>query len=108
MDEIHTEQVRRFLQQRDQLRIQFLHLLDLRNGSATQNIGMRKIRPCSKVYSIASAKSRSVLFLGNLTLPLTLLQSKGMDRPSFAGTLIKDADKYGLSDRENAWLAAMV
>ena len=45
-------------------------------------------------------------FLGNLTLRLTLLQSKGMDRPSIAGTLIKDADRYGLSDQENAWVAA--
>ena len=57
---------------------------------------------------MASEKSGSVLFLGNLTLPLTLLQSKGMDRPSFVGTLIKDADKYGLSDRENAWLAGLL
>ncbi|KAH9965224.1 cytochrome P450 [Russula dissimulans] len=31
---------------------------------------------------------------------------KGIDRPSIVGTLIKDADKYGLSSRENSWLAA--
>jgi hypothetical protein len=43
-----------------------------------------------------------------LTLRLTLLQSKGMDRPSFVGTLINDAERYGLSDRENSWLAAMM
>ena len=57
---------------------------------------------------MASEKSGSVLFLGNLTLRLTLLQSKGMDRPSFMGTLIKNADKYGLSDRENSWIAAIM
>ncbi|KAH9049791.1 cytochrome P450 [Lactarius deliciosus] len=32
--------------------------------------------------------------------------SRGIDHPSLAGTLIKDADKYGLSDRENSWVAA--
>jgi hypothetical protein len=85
-----------------------LHVLDLRNGSATQSIGTRKIRQCLKAYSMASAKSRSVLFLRNATLWLTLLQSKGIDRPSLVGTLIKDADKYGLSDRENSWLAAIM
>ena len=47
-------------------------------------------------------------FFGKPTLRLTLLQSKGMDRPSFMGTLIKNADKYGLSDRENAWLAGLM
>lgn len=31
---------------------------------------------------------------------------KGIDRPSLVGTLIKDADKYGLSPHENSWLAA--
>ncbi|KAN0132228.1 Cytochrome P450 [Lactarius tabidus] len=35
-------------------------------------------------------------------------QSKGLDRPSLVGTLIKDADKYGLSDRENSWVAAIM
>jgi hypothetical protein len=35
-----------------------------------------------------------------------LAQIKGIDRPSIVGTLIKDADKYGLSPRENSWLAA--
>jgi hypothetical protein len=34
-------------------------------------------------------------------------QSKGIDRPSLVGTLIKDADRYRLSDRESAWVAAM-
>ena len=33
-------------------------------------------------------------------------QSKGIDCPSLAGSLIKDADKYGLSPLENSWLAA--
>jgi hypothetical protein len=37
---------------------------------------------------------------------LTLVQSKGIDRPSLVGSLIKDADRYGLSSRENSWLAA--
>ncbi|KAI0300590.1 cytochrome P450 [Multifurca ochricompacta] len=32
--------------------------------------------------------------------------SKGIDRPSLVATLIKDADRYGLSPRENSWLAA--
>ncbi|KAH8982107.1 cytochrome P450 [Lactarius akahatsu] len=32
--------------------------------------------------------------------------SKGIDRPSLVGTLINDAEKYGLSDRENSWVAA--
>ncbi|KAH9049790.1 cytochrome P450 [Lactarius deliciosus] len=32
--------------------------------------------------------------------------SRGIDRPSFVGTLIKDVDKYRLSDRENSWVAA--
>jgi cytochrome P450 len=35
-------------------------------------------------------------------------QSKGIARPCLAGTLIKDEEKYGLSDRENFWLAAMI
>jgi hypothetical protein len=35
-------------------------------------------------------------------------QSKGLDRPSLVGTLIKDADKYGLSARENSWVAAIM
>jgi hypothetical protein len=39
---------------------------------------------------------------------MLLLQSKGLDRPSLVGTLIKDADKYGLSDRENSWVAAIM
>ncbi|KAH8990412.1 cytochrome P450 [Lactarius hatsudake] len=34
--------------------------------------------------------------------------SKGIDRPSLAGTLIKDAEKYGLSDRESSWVAALM
>ncbi|KAH9035788.1 cytochrome P450 [Lactarius pseudohatsudake] len=34
--------------------------------------------------------------------------SKGIDRPSLVGTLIKDAEKYGLSDRENSWVAAIM
>ena len=38
---------------------------------------------------MASAKSRSVLRLGILTLRLMLLQLKGLDRPSLVGTLIK-------------------
>jgi len=32
--------------------------------------------------------------------------AKGEDRPSFAATLIHDEGRYGLSLRENAWLAA--
>ncbi|KAI0254606.1 cytochrome P450 [Lactifluus subvellereus] len=32
--------------------------------------------------------------------------SKGIDCPSLAGSLIKDADKYDLSPLENSWLAA--
>ncbi|KAH9035792.1 cytochrome P450 [Lactarius pseudohatsudake] len=32
--------------------------------------------------------------------------SRGIDRPSLVGSLIKDADKYGLSDRESSWVAA--
>ncbi|KAH9035787.1 cytochrome P450 [Lactarius pseudohatsudake] len=31
--------------------------------------------------------------------------SRGIDRSSLVGSLIKDADKYGLSDRENSWVA---
>ncbi|KAI9435080.1 cytochrome P450 [Lactarius indigo] len=34
--------------------------------------------------------------------------SKGIDRPSLVATLIKDTDKYGLSDRENAWIGAIM
>ncbi|KAH9049792.1 cytochrome P450 [Lactarius deliciosus] len=34
--------------------------------------------------------------------------SRGIDRPSLVGTLIKDAEKYGLSDRENSWIAAIM
>ncbi|KAI9435069.1 cytochrome P450 [Lactarius indigo] len=34
--------------------------------------------------------------------------SKGIDRPSLVGTLIKGAEKYGLSDRENSWIAAVM
>ncbi|KAI9435067.1 cytochrome P450 [Lactarius indigo] len=30
------------------------------------------------------------------------------DRPSLVGNLIKDAEKYGLSDRENSWVAAIM
>ncbi|KAI9439111.1 cytochrome P450 [Lactarius indigo] len=33
--------------------------------------------------------------------------SKGIDRPSLVRTWIKDADRYGLSERETAWLAGM-
>ncbi|KAN0132230.1 Cytochrome P450 [Lactarius tabidus] len=33
--------------------------------------------------------------------------SKDIDRPSLVGTLIKDASRYTLSDRESAWVAAM-
>ena len=32
-------------------------------------------------------------------------QAKGIDRPSFGATLIKNRDKYHLSEREQAWLA---
>ncbi|KAH9015899.1 cytochrome P450 [Lactarius hengduanensis] len=32
---------------------------------------------------------------------------KGIDSPSLVGTWIKDADRYGLSEREGAWLAGM-
>ncbi|KAI9439108.1 cytochrome P450 [Lactarius indigo] len=32
---------------------------------------------------------------------------KGIDRPGLVGTWIKDADRYGLSERETAWLAGM-
>ena len=36
-------------------------------------------------------------------------QAKGIDRPSFGATLIKNQDKYHLSGREQAWLVgAMV
>jgi hypothetical protein len=38
---------------------------------------------------------------------LTSRQSKSIDRPSLVGTLIKDASRYTLSDRESAWVAAM-
>ena len=31
-------------------------------------------------------------------------QAKGIDRPSFGATLIKNQDKYHLSEREQAWL----
>ncbi|KAH9975378.1 cytochrome P450 [Lactifluus volemus] len=34
--------------------------------------------------------------------------SKGIYSPSLVGTLIKDADRYGLSLRENAWLAGIM
>ena len=34
-------------------------------------------------------------------------QLKGIDRPSIAGILIKDAERHGLSERECAWLAGM-
>ncbi|KAH9058060.1 cytochrome P450 [Lactarius vividus] len=34
--------------------------------------------------------------------------SKGIDRPSLVRTLIKDAERYGLSDRENSWVAAIM
>ncbi|KAH9035789.1 cytochrome P450 [Lactarius pseudohatsudake] len=34
--------------------------------------------------------------------------SKGIDRPSLVGTLINDAEKHGLSDRESSWVAAMM
>ncbi|KAH9030399.1 cytochrome P450 [Lactarius hengduanensis] len=34
--------------------------------------------------------------------------SKGIDRPSLVRTLIKDAEKYGLSGRENSWVAAIM
>jgi hypothetical protein len=57
---------------------------------------------------MGSAKSWSVLVLEKPTPWLTLLQSKGIDRPSLVGTLIKDAEKYGLSDRENSWVAAIM
>lgn len=94
--------------QRTDLEFNIIHFLDLPNGSATQNIGTKRIRPCLKAYSMASAKSRSVLVLRKPMLWLTPLQSKGFDRPSLVGTLIKDADKYGLSDRENSWTAAIM
>ncbi|KAH8990403.1 cytochrome P450 [Lactarius hatsudake] len=34
--------------------------------------------------------------------------SRGIDRPSLVGTLINDAEKYELSDRENSWVAAIM
>ncbi|KAH9168381.1 cytochrome P450 [Lactarius sanguifluus] len=34
--------------------------------------------------------------------------SRGIDHPSLVGTLINDAEKYGLSDRENSWVAAIM
>jgi hypothetical protein len=54
------------------------------------------------------AKSRSVLILRKQALFLRLLQSKGIDRPSIVGTLIKDAEKNGLFERENSWVAAIM
>ncbi|KAI9442010.1 hypothetical protein BJY52DRAFT_473108 [Lactarius psammicola] len=48
----------------------------------------------------------SILFLRKQTLWLTLLQSKGIDRPGL-GTLIKDAQNYGLFDWENSCVAAI-
>ncbi|KAH9173181.1 cytochrome P450 [Lactarius sanguifluus] len=35
------------------------------------------------------------------------LQLKGIDSPSLAGNWITDADRYGLSEREGAWLAGL-
>ncbi|KAI9447316.1 hypothetical protein BJY52DRAFT_1193420 [Lactarius psammicola] len=48
----------------------------------------------------------SILFLRKQTLWLTLLQSEGIDRPGL-GTLIKDAENYGLFDWENSCVAAI-
>lgn len=33
-------------------------------------------------------------------------QKGGDERPSFAGALVHNAERHGLSDRESAWLAA--
>jgi len=86
----------------------FINGLDLPNGSVTRSIGTRETRRCLRVCSIELTRSWSVTFIISLQVLLTRIPSqlKGIDRPSLVGTWIKDADKYGLSPRENSWLAA--
>ena len=37
-------------------------------------------------------------------VPNSQLQADGIDRPSFGATVLKNHSKYGLSEREQAWL----
>ena len=37
-----------------------------------------------------------------------LMQTQGDERPSFAGTLIREQKRHRLNDTESAWLAAMI
>jgi hypothetical protein len=82
-----------------QTELEVVNYPDLPNRSVTQSIGTRKTRLCSRSWSVFSVYCEALL---------TLVQIKGMDRPSLVGTLIKDADRYGLSPRENSWVAAIM
>ncbi|KAH8982108.1 cytochrome P450 [Lactarius akahatsu] len=75
---------------RTDLEFKCLHVPDLPNGSETQSIGTRKI-PLETLFGSVRDKL-----------------SEGIDRPSLVGTLMEDAEKYGLSDREYSWVAAMM
>ena len=104
MDDVHSKQVCHFLTDQ-QTELEVINCPDLPNGSVMRSIGMRETRLCSRTYTTAWTRSWSVSSVYREAL-LTLVQIKGIDRPSLVGTLIKDADKYGLSPRENSWLAA--
>ena len=76
------------------------------SGNATHNTGISMIHSCSNAFSEKLLTSWYVLaiLVCQEIYHNYQLQRDGIDRPSFGATVLKGQNKYGLSDREQAWI----
>ena len=76
------------------------------SGNVTQSIGTSRIQSCSNAFWEKLPTSWYVLAIVACQEIYHNYQRQrdGIDRPSFGATVLKGQSKYGLSDREQAWL----